>query len=82
MFAGLKYLNEQKNKVIHFDLKPGNILFHNGEVRISDFGLSKVMEDQVRQSVYMHACVHANTKTKPKVVRKLDARAWCASACP
>ena len=81
MFAGLKYLNEQKNKVIHFDLKPGNILFHNGEVRISDFGLSKVMEDQVRQSVYMHACVHAN-KTKPKVARKLDVRAWCASACP
>jgi serine/threonine protein kinase len=28
VFAGLKYLNEQKNKVIHFDLKPGNILFH------------------------------------------------------
>jgi len=46
VFAGLKYLNEQKNKVIHFDLKPGNILFHNGEVKISDFGLSKVMEDQ------------------------------------
>ena len=44
VFAGLKYLNEQKNKVIHFDLKPGNILFHNGEVKISDFGLSKIME--------------------------------------
>jgi len=34
-------------KVIHFDLKPGNILFHNGEVRISDFGLSKVLDDEL-----------------------------------
>lgn len=46
VFAGLKYLNEQKQKIIHYDLKPGNILFHNGEVKISDFGLSKVMEEQ------------------------------------
>ena len=25
--------------------QPANILFHNGEVKISDFGLSKIMED-------------------------------------
>jgi tousled-like kinase len=30
VFAGLKYLNEQKQKIIHYDLKPGNILFHQG----------------------------------------------------
>ena len=30
VFAGLKYLNEQKQKIIHYDLKPGNILFHEG----------------------------------------------------
>lgn len=90
VFAGLKYLNEQKQKVIHYDLKPGstqqtrkqkqtnkqytaslyrltriafllllcvltfpgstfrvsfslsNILFHDGQVKITDFGLSKV----------------------------------------
>eukprot|EP00960_Hanusia_phi_P044526 756692-Hanusia_phi.AAC.4 len=50
VFAGLKYLNEQKQKVIHFDLKPGNILFHKGEVKISDFGLSKVMEEHSENS--------------------------------
>ena len=28
--SGLKYLNEQKQRIIHYDLKPGNILFHKG----------------------------------------------------
>jgi len=40
---GLRHLHNQKDRIIHFDLKPANILFHDGEVRLSDFGLSKVM---------------------------------------
>ncbi|KXS13327.1 kinase-like protein [Gonapodya prolifera JEL478] len=47
VFSGLRYLNEISPPVIHYDLKPGNILFHNGEVRITDFGLSKVVEPDV-----------------------------------
>jgi tousled-like kinase len=45
IFAGLKYLSDQKRPIIHYDLKPGNILFHRGEVKITDFGLSKIMEE-------------------------------------
>lgn len=37
----VKYLSDQKYKVIHCDLKPGNILFHNGIIKIADFGISK-----------------------------------------
>ena len=44
IFSGLKYMNEQKEKIIHFDLKPHNILLNNGEVKITDFGLSKIMD--------------------------------------
>lgn len=40
--CGLAYL--QSRRVIHFDLKPANILFHNGEVKLTDFGLSKVLD--------------------------------------
>ncbi len=45
VFSGLKYLNEQKQRIIHYDLKPGNILFHNGEIKITDFGLSKIIAE-------------------------------------
>eukprot|EP00350_Pseudokeronopsis_sp_OXSARD2_P011001 CAMPEP_0170553866 /NCGR_PEP_ID=MMETSP0211-20121228/11704_1 /TAXON_ID=311385 /ORGANISM="Pseudokeronopsis sp., Strain OXSARD2" /LENGTH=436 /DNA_ID=CAMNT_0010862487 /DNA_START=666 /DNA_END=1976 /DNA_ORIENTATION=- len=43
ILSGLKYLNDQKQKIIHYDLKPQNILFHNGEVKITDFGLCKTI---------------------------------------
>lgn len=43
--CGLKYLNDSKPRVIHYDLKPQNIIFHKGEVKISDFGLCKVLEN-------------------------------------
>ncbi|GIY58869.1 hypothetical protein CDAR_463191 [Caerostris darwini] len=46
----LKYLNEIKPPVIHYDLKPGNILLGSGnvsnEIKITDFGLSKIMDDE------------------------------------
>ncbi|EDV27194.1 uncharacterized protein TRIADDRAFT_23353 [Trichoplax adhaerens] len=47
--SALRYLNEIKPPIIHYDLKPGNILLgsgvYSGEVKITDFGLSKIMED-------------------------------------
>lgn len=41
----VKYLNEKSEKIIHYDLKPGNILFtKNEEVKVTDFGLCKMMK--------------------------------------
>mgnify|MGYP002624685295 CR=1 FL=1 len=45
ILEGLLYLNKLPNKIIHYDLKPENILFHNMEIKISDFGLSKIIEN-------------------------------------
>ena len=40
ILSGLKYLALDK-KIIHYDLKPQNIIFHEGEIKISDFLLNK-----------------------------------------
>ena len=49
LVSALRYLNEIRPPIIHYDLKPANILLSSGtasgEIKITDFGLSKVMEE-------------------------------------
>ncbi|XP_070044036.1 serine/threonine-protein kinase TOUSLED isoform X2 [Nicotiana tabacum] len=48
IFQGLVYLNKKSQKIIHYDLKPGNVLFDEfGIAKFTDFGLSKIVEDDV-----------------------------------
>ena len=48
--SALRYFNELKPPIIHYDLKPGNILLghgnSSGEIKVTDFGLSKVCDDE------------------------------------
>lgn len=48
IFHGLVYLNKRSQKIIHYDLKPGNVLFDDlGVCKLTDFGLSKIVEEDV-----------------------------------
>eukprot|EP01090_Pellita_catalonica_P004936 TRINITY_DN1474_c0_g1_i4.p1 TRINITY_DN1474_c0_g1~~TRINITY_DN1474_c0_g1_i4.p1 ORF type:complete len:678 (+),score=129.02 TRINITY_DN1474_c0_g1_i4:147-2180(+) len=81
IFSGLLYLSTQKRQIIHYDLKPGNILFLNGQVKITDFGLSKVMDEDVTAmeltsqgaGTYWYLPPECfETKNKPKISSKVD----------
>eukprot|EP01084_Bolivina_argentea_P317032 549612_1 len=46
VFIGLKYLHNSLPIIIHYDLKPGNLLYKNGHIKLTDFGLAKIMEQE------------------------------------
>lgn len=48
LVAALRHLAEQEKPIIHYDLKPANIIFHSNlasslDIKITDFGLSKII---------------------------------------
>lgn len=46
VFSGLLYLSDPKRRIIHYDLKPANILMCKDRVKITDFGLCKTMRNE------------------------------------
>ena len=42
----LCYLNTLNKKIVHYDLKPQNIIFNDMEVKLTDFGLAKIIEPE------------------------------------
>mmetsp|Transcript_66350 Transcript_66350/g.154164 ORF Transcript_66350/g.154164 Transcript_66350/m.154164 type:complete len:663 (+) Transcript_66350:81-2069(+) len=85
ILSGLRYMNTNGRKIIHYDLKPGNLFFHCGEVKIADFGLSKVVHESFGESIDLtsqgagtywylppECFVEAGQNEPPKISNKVD----------
>ena len=80
LFRAIHYLDSLPIKIIHYDLKPSNIMFHEGVVKILDFGLSKIVyEEETRifltsQGVgtYWYLPPEAFNEYNPQISTKLD----------
>ena len=47
LISALSYLDRQTPKIIHYDIKPQNILINSmGTVKLTDFGLCKIFSDE------------------------------------
>ena len=40
------YLNAIPQPIIHYDIKPQNVLFHDSQIKLTDFGLSKIHQEE------------------------------------
>lgn len=80
LFSALDYLSKLKDRIIHYDLKPNNVMFDEGVVKILDFGLSKIMYgedtriDLTSQGVgtYYYLPPEAFEENDPQISAKLD----------
>jgi len=44
ILLAIVYLNSQQPAIIHYDLKPQNIVFKEGMIKVLDFGICKTID--------------------------------------
>ena len=77
--SALRYLNFGDRHIIHYDLKPANILLdHESEVKLADFGLSKIADGEETDltsqgaGTYYYLPPECFLRPAPKISSKVD----------
>ena len=62
------HMRKEGNKILHRDLKPGNVFFDNEQnVKLGDFGLSRIMGDE---SVFAYTHVGTPYYMSPEQIQE------------
>jgi len=59
-----------KVTVMHRDIKPANILFHQGEVRLADFGFAKFVDENAKDIALKHTLLGTGYYMSPQILNK------------
>ena len=67
-------MNRRAEPIIHYDLKPANIIYHRGQVKVTDFGLSKIIRRAGEISPNAVAPVTTNFENIEEKIERLNSR--------
>ena len=68
---GLKTESGKPATLIHRDIKPGNLLFKEGKIKIVDFGLSEIIEDETKNNQVFNQDAGTLFWMSPQILKKL-----------
>ena len=66
-----------KIAIMHRDIKPANILFHQGQVKLADFGFAKVVEDVDKDYRARHTTLGSPMYSPPQILEREKYSAKC-----
>lgn len=57
---------------MHRDIKPDNLLFNGADIKISDFGFSKLLTEDIYEESKSHTLCGSPTYMAPQLLEKLE----------
>jgi len=63
--------------IMHRDIKPDNIMFHKGQVKVADFGFAKVIQDIDKDIMEKHTSVGTPLYCPPQILERKGYSSKC-----
>jgi len=77
-FVDLERFNvDQKQVLMHRDIKPANILFHEGKIKLADFGFAKAIDDADKDKRMKHTLLGTPNYMSPQLLNEDSYSAKC-----
>jgi len=68
---------ENKMTLMHRDIKPANVMFHQGQVKLADFGFAKIIDDVDKAIRMEHTPLGTPSYTSPQILDFQDYSVKC-----